>query len=271
MTRVLRPGTGSPRVLLASGPDALASTAADLVVAAIAGAIGLRGIAHVALTGGSSASGLYRALREPARAAALDWSRVHLWFGDDRVVGLDHPDSNAGLAMRELLGPPDAPVARGTVHPMLGGVDTSAPDAAQVAAARYTAELAIVPSDDAGMPILDLLLLGMGPDGHVLSVFPGSRALDPGAPAVMPIPAPTHIGPSVARVTLHPAVIAAAHRVLLMVGGAAKAAVLADVLQGDPAIETYPARLARIDSATWLLDPDSAGALSTGAVGTPDR
>jgi 6-phosphogluconolactonase len=98
----------------------------------------------------------------------------------------------------------------------------------------------------------------MGPDGHVLSVFPGSAALAVDGPAALAIPAPTHIGPSVPRVTLHPAVIGAARSVLLMVGGAAKATVLAEVLEGDPTIETYPARLARIDTATWLLDPGSA-------------
>jgi 6-phosphogluconolactonase len=258
VTRTVRPGTGSPRVLVASGPDALAVTAADLVIAAVAGAIGVRGEAHVALTGGSSASGLYRALRDPSRMEAVDWSRVHLWFGDDRVVPLDHPDSNAGLALRELLTPADTSVAHASFHPMLAGIDASAADAAAAAAARYAVELAAVPADDEGAPMFDLLLLGMGPDGHLLSVFPDGPALAAEAPSVLPIPAPTHIGPALPRITLHPAVVAAARSVLLIVGGAAKASVLANVLEGDPAIERYPARLARIDTATWLLDPDSA-------------
>ena len=263
MTIALRAGTGSPRVLVASGPDALARTSADLMIASVAGAIGERGVAHVALTGGSSASGLYRELRLASRTAAVDWSRVHLWFGDDRVVPLDHVDSNAGLADRELLGTAGTPVASATVHAMLAGIDTAAPDAGDTAAARYATELGSVPTDADGLPMLDLLLLGMGPDGHVLSVFPDSAALRSGALAVA-IPAPTHIGPSVARVTLHPGVVAAARSVLLMVGGAAKATVLADVLEGDPTIETYPARLARIDTATWLLDPGSAAGLGRG-------
>lgn len=261
MSRGLRAGAGSPRVLVASGPDALARTSADLTVAAIAGAIGARGVAHVALTGGSSASGLYRELRAPERMAAVDWSRVHLWFGDDRVVPLDDPDSNAGLALRELMGE-SSPVAAAALHPMLAGVDASAPDAGSRAAERYLAELAIVPRDDEGVPLLDLLLLGMGPDGHVLSVFPDSPALAPDGPLVMPIPAPTHIGPSVPRVTLHPAVVAAARSVLLVVGGAAKAGVLVEVLEGDTPIGTHPARLARIDRATWLLDQASAQGLA---------
>lgn len=264
MSRHVRAGTGSPRILVASGPDALARTSADLMVAAVAGAIGARGIAHVALTGGSSASGLYRELLDPARSGAVDWSRVHLWFGDDRVVPLTDPDSNAGLARRELLGGHSGSVAAATLHPMLAGLDAAAPEAGAQAAERYVAELGIVPRDAHGVPALDLLLLGMGPDGHVLSVFPGSAALSADAPLVMPIPAPSHIGPSVPRVTLHPAVVAAARAVLLIVGGANKATVVAEVLGGDPAVETYPARLARLDTATWLLDEGSAGAIARG-------
>ncbi len=261
MSRRAIAGTGSPRTLVATGPEALARTAADLVVAAIAGAIGERGMAHVALTGGSSASGLYRELRSPARRAAVAWSRVQLWFGDDRVVPLEHSDSNAGLAMRELLGPGGVPLPDGALHAMLAGLDASAADAGTVAAERYAAELSrSMPFED-GVPMFDLLLLGMGPDGHVLSVFPGSDALSPDAPLVVPVPAPTHIGPSVPRITLHPAVVAAARSVLLIVGGAPKAGVVAEVLEGDPSIGTFPARLARLDTATWLLDQGSAGRL----------
>jgi 6-phosphogluconolactonase len=258
----LAAGTGHPRVLVASGPDALARTSADLVVVVIVGAIATRGVAHIALTGGSSATGLYRELRSRERAAAVDWTRVHLWFGDDRVVPLDHVDSNAGLAIRELLGPGGLPLPPANLHAMLAQADAGQAGAGSVAAERYLAELAMVPHDLDDMPVLDLLLLGMGPDGHLLSVFPGSAALSPDAPLVLPIPAPTHIGPSVPRVTLHPAVIAAARSVLVVVGGAAKAGVLAEVLEGDPAIETFPARLARLDTATWILDPVSAQALS---------
>lgn len=262
MTPGVAAGSGSPRILIASGPDALARTSADLLVAAIAGAIGDRGVAHVALTGGSSASGLYRELRSPARIASVDWARVQLWFGDDRLVALEHGDSNAGLALRELVGAGGVPLPEANLHALLLGVDAGAPDAGRVAAERYAVELArLVPFRD-GVPVFDLLLLGMGPDGHVLSVFPGSAALGAAAPVVMPVPAPTHIGPSVPRVTLHPAVITTAQAVLLIAGGAAKAAVLAEVLEGDPAIERYPARIARIDTATFLLDREAAKGLS---------
>lgn len=252
---------GQPRILIAAGPDALARTAADLLLATVAGAIGTRGVAHVALTGGSSASGLYRELRNRERAAALDWSRVQFWFGDDRVVPLVHPDSNAGLAIGSLLGPGGLPIPAENLHPILAGVDATSMDAAIVAAGLYAAELSAAVPYEAGVPVFDLLLLGMGPDGHVLSVFPDSQTLMAGASLVMPIPAPTHIGPPLPRVTLGPAVIGAARSVLLISGGAAKAPTVVDVMGPvwDPI--RLPAQLARLDSATWLLDPDSAALL----------
>ena len=252
---------GEPRVLITTGPDAMPRTAADIVVAAVAGAIGTRGVAHVSLTGGSSATGLYRELRTPERLAAVDWSRVHLWFGDERMVPPEHPDSNAGLALRELLGP-GGPAA--TLHPMLAGVDATTTDAAIVAAGLYAAELTAGMPCVNGMPVFDLLLLGMGSDGHVLSVFPDSPALMAGMPLVVPIPAPTHILPAVPRITLNPVVIGAARAVLLIAGGAAKAPTVADVLGTDWDPLRLPAQLCVVATASWLLDPDSAALLSPG-------
>jgi 6-phosphogluconolactonase len=255
---------GQPRILVAAGPEAMARTAADIMVAVVAAAIGARDIAHVALTGGSSAAGLYRELRTPARRLSLDWSRVHLWFGDDRVVPLDHPDSNAGAAITGLLAHDEPVIPAANLHPILAGVDPAAADAPIVAAGLYAAALAEMVPTAEGAPAFDLLMLGMGPDGHVLSVFPDGQALLAGAPIVMPIPAPTHIGPAWPRVTLGPAVIGAAGGVLLMAAGGAKAPTVADVLGQvwDPM--RLPAQLARIDSATWLLDPESSALLIRG-------
>ncbi len=189
----------------------------------------------------------------------MDWSRVHLWFGDERVVPIDHPDSNAGLASRELLGPggpasrppPDARRRGCRGHgrryrrcrPVRGGAGRDSPDVG-------------------GVPVFDLLLLGMGPDGHVLSVFPDSPALMAGMPLVLPIPAPSHIRPALPRVTLNPVVIGAARAVLLIAGGAAKAPTVADVLGTvwDPV--RLPAQLCDVATATWLLDPDSSALLT---------
>ncbi|MDQ3492531.1 MAG: 6-phosphogluconolactonase [Chloroflexota bacterium] len=271
-------------VAVSSDAAALAASAAQRLVAWLAEALAERGQAHVAMTGGSSATGLYRALRE-LRADALDWSHVHLWWGDDRYVPLDHPHSNAGTAYAQLgIGDvADAGVAPETrlavptanVHPVptgeairAGGAATDAgggedePTGAARAAERYAAEIrAHLPLDGESRPIFDVILLGMGPDGHILSVFPGSAALGPGVPVVMPIPAPSLIEPHVARVTLTPAALDAAHHVLVMVSGAAKAEMINQVLRGERDPSRWPAQLAVIPQATWLLDSASAAEL----------
>lgn len=246
---------GRPTIVVSDGPGAPARLAADLLVAWLAGAIGERGVAHVALTGGSSATGLYAALREPARAAALDWSHVHAWIGDDRFVPLDHADSNAGLALRELVAGGAGPLPAANLHPIPVVGDPAA------AAATYAAEItALVPSRG-GVPALDVVLLGVGGDGHLLSVFPGSAALAPDAPIAMGIPAPTHITPHLPRVTLSPAVLAAAGHVMPIVAGAGKAEVLGRIFGDVTDPSQWPAQLALRPNATWILDAAAARGL----------
>ncbi|CAN5702374.1 6-phosphogluconolactonase [soil metagenome] len=254
-------------VMVLADADALAVAAAERLMAWLTKAVESRGTAHVALTGGSSATGLYKELRR-LPADALDWSSVHLWWGDDRYVPLDHPDSNAGTAYALLgigevadagVAPAESvPVPVVNVHPV-----TTGEGGAVLAAERYTAEIrAHVPADEEGRPAFDLILLGMGPDGHILSVFPGSAALDPGVPAVMPIPAPSHVEPHVERVTLTPGVLPAARHILVMVTGSAKAGMVRQVLSGERDPSRWPAQLAVRPNATWLLDRASAASLA---------
>jgi 6-phosphogluconolactonase len=250
-------------------PDSsvIAQEAADRVCGWASEAIDARGVAHLALTGGSSAAGLYEALREPQRVARIDWTRIQLWWGDERLVPLDHPDSNAGLALDVLLGRGEndtvaeaivLPIPSLNVHPLHPGDET---DPEAVAAAYAAGLSSAIERRVNGLPAFDVILLGMGPDGHILSVFPGSPALGDGAPLAMPIEAPTQVGPHVPRVTLSPRLLGAADHVLVMISGEAKAATVATVLgpERDPA--RWPAQLAIRPNATWLLDKGSAARL----------
>jgi 6-phosphogluconolactonase len=243
-----------PSLVVVDDPRAASELAADLLIAWLAAALSRRGQADVALTGGSSAAGLYRALREPERVGAIDWSRVHAWLGDDRFVPLDHPDSNGGLALRDLVADGSGPLPRTNLHPVpVDGTSGVAADPVE-AARRYADEVVASVPAIGGVPAFDVVLLGVGSDGHLLSVFPGSPALAPGAPLGLAVEAPTHIAPHVARVTLSPAILDAAVRILVITTGAAKASVLAQVLGPIRDPSRWPAQLARRGTATWILD-----------------
>lgn len=277
-------GTGEPRVVVLRDADVVAEAAATRVVERLAEAVKSRGVAHLALTGGSSAVGLYRQLALGRGRGELDWSRVHLWWGDERFVPLDHPESNAGLALNLLLAAaartgesgqgeagtdvraeqtPGVVVPAAQVHPIPTGDAIEHALDPEWAAEQYSASLRReVPLDAAGNPVLDLVLLGVGPDGHIMSAFPGSHALAVDAPLVLAVPAPEHVSPHIPRVTMAPRVLSSARGVLVMVTGSGKAELLASVLgaQRDP--DRWPAQLARRGNAVWLLDAAAAARLT---------
>jgi 6-phosphogluconolactonase len=248
-------------VLVAPDLAGIAAAAAERIAGWSAEAIAARGSAHIALTGGSSASALGRALREPRRQASIDWERAYFWWGDERQVASDDPDSNFGAALRDLFGPDGVPAPTANIHPFpIETAFADGRDADWIAEAYATELLTTLPHRD-GLPAFDVILLGMGPDGHVLSVFPGSAALEPGTPIVMAVPAPTHVDPHVARVTLNPRLLAVAGHVTVMVSGAAKATMVRDVLTGRRDPHLLPAQLTLRENATWLLDAGSAAEL----------
>jgi 6-phosphogluconolactonase len=130
-------------------------------------------------------------------------------------------------------------------------------------AAGYERELRVAGLPEAGdVPAFDVILAGIGADGHILSVFPGPEVFDDsGEPWVAGIPAPEHIEPHVARVSLNPVFLAAAHLVLVVAFGAGKAEVLADVLGGTRDPSRWPSQHARRPNAVWLLDEAAAAKL----------
>jgi 6-phosphogluconolactonase len=250
-----------PRIVVADAA-ALPGLAADAIVRALAGAIGARGVAHWATTGGSEPAKIYRELVGPERRDLVDWGAVHVWWGDDRFVPRDHPLSNV-KALDEILldAASGVPIAMERLHPFRAAEAIGDGHDAAWCAAALADELALEgPSSPGGWPQFDLVFLGVGGDGHLLSVFPGSEAFDAETWA-MAIPAPTHIEPHVERVTMHPSIVTAARDVLVVAGGASKADVLAEIFGTVREPRRWPAQVARYDRATWILDDEAAARL----------
>ncbi len=253
-----------PRIVVVAGEDEIARACADYTCRAMERAIAERGRAHLALTGGSTPIALYRALGSAAFRDRLDWGSVDLWWGDDRFVPFDHPASNVGLVQDTLLDR-DSGIAMpaGNVHPFPIPEADAAGEGPGWCATRYAEQLlAALPLDARGLPVFDLVLLGVGPDGHFLSCFPGSPLVDAPAPPVCAgVPAPTTASPHIPRVTCSPRLTENARDVLVMVAGAGKAAIVAAVLAGARDPHRYPSQLAAREGATWLLDSSAAAGL----------
>jgi 6-phosphogluconolactonase len=255
------PSGGESRILVRSNPHDLARMAARMVVESLAGAVVRRGSAHVVLSGGSTPAALYRVLASEVCRSHVDWRCVHLWLGDERWVAPDHHDSNGRMVRQTLLAVGGA-ASGATLHE----VDTRAGDPA-TGARRYEGEVRhVVPIDAQGTPVFDVLLAGVGTDGHTLSLFPGSPWLSTSPPdaraACVAVPMPTHVTPHVPRVTLTPVVLCAARAVLVVVSGSSKADIVAEVL-GAPAPDPVarPSVILRRPGATWLLDREAASGL----------
>ncbi len=263
----------------------LAREAARRTVEGLRAAIEARGVAHLALTGGSTAVPLYRELATAGWRNAIAWNEVHMWWGDERFVPRDHPESNAGLAYRVLFDlaahagetgsvgaeavdvlagdAPGLPVDPEKVHPIEAEEAIARSAQGAWAAQRYADELERwLPNDADGAPAFDVFLAGVGPDGHTLSVFPGSPALAADAPIVMAVPAPQHVEPHLARVTLSARVLPAAGVVLVMAAGTAKSEVIATVLGDERDPERWPAQAAVLANSVWLLDAEAASGLA---------
>lgn len=234
-------------VVVVPDPDTLAATVASRLIAKIVDAQAERGTAGVVLTGGRIAKRVLGALKDLPEAAAIDWAHVDLWWGDERFLPAGDPERNETQARAALL---DAiPLDPARVHPMPAS-DGPDGDDAEAAAARYAAELR---SGDAALPPFDVLMLGVGEDGHVASLFPGHSVLsETGSTAAVhdsPKPPPT-------RITLTLPAIQSADEVWLIAAGPDKTDSVGRALDGD---ELLPAAHATGSSKTyWLLDKAAA-------------
>jgi 6-phosphogluconolactonase len=224
--------TSRSQIVVVADAPALAQAAARRLVDRVSH----RDRAAVCLTGGSSPLGLYRLLAKDPLRSEVPWERVHWFMGDDRFVPESDPLSNMGAARRAFLG--QAPVPRQNIHP----IPTEASDP-EDAARRYEAELKqFYGADrlDAGRPLFDLVLMGLGPDGHTASLFPHSSALEERQRWVVGV-AKAGMEPFVPRVTLTFPALAATREMLFLVDSADKRPILGRVLGGEdlPAHRAY--------------------------------
>ena len=235
------------RIVTVADPAALAKAAADRLTARIA-ANG--GRIAICLTGGSSPKQLYALLATKAYRDRIPWDRVHWFIGDERFVPPTDPLNNMATARKIVL---DAYAPPSNVHPI--PTDAGSPDES---AGRYARELnAFYGSDrlDDGRPLFDLVLMGMGPDGHTASIFPDFPAMNETERWVVGVPK-ANVEPFVPRVTLTLPVLASCREMLFEVAGPDKRAILTRVLSG----ENLPAGRARSNGETvWLVDQAALG------------
>jgi 6-phosphogluconolactonase len=246
-----------PEVSVHPSLEALSREAASRFQRLAAESIAGAGRFSVALSGGSTPRGLYRLLGEPPLREAIDWPRVHLFWGDERFVPLDHPDSNYRLAREEFIG--RVPIPSANVYP----VPTESGDP-QTAATRY--EETLRRFFVAQRPRFDLVLLGLGVDGHTASLFPGSPALDERERLVAATQVPKL---DAWRITLTPAALSSARCAAFLVSGSDKASAVRETLEGPYDPHRLPAQLVRPEEGelVWLLDEAAAGLLSPGLKG----
>jgi 6-phosphogluconolactonase len=252
--------SGQREIIDVVDADALARTAAERLLARMppplpssARGEGMEGGERpaIALTGGSSPEGLYRLLAQEPFRSRVPWDRVHWFIGDDRFVPLDDPLSNMGMARRLFLDRVNVPAAN--IHPMPTTV--ASPHAA---AKLFESELQRFYGAerlDPALPLFDLVLMGLGSDGHTASLFPGAPALEEKERWVVGVDK-AHLAPFVPRVTLTFPALASTREMLFLVSGEDKRDILARVLAG----EDLPAARARSDGELiWLVDRAATG------------
>lgn len=226
-----------PDIVACASPDDWAAMAADEIGLAVSAAISRRGVCNIMLTGGNTAERLYNYW---AKTSALPMESMRFLFGDERCVPPDHADSNYALVMRTLLAkgePPGCEIIR-----------IAAENADRDAAARKYEEL--LPQE------IDVLLLGMGVDGHIASLFPYSEALRSTDRAVLPV-AGANLHHE--RLTITPRVISNARAIFLLAMGEEKGLVLAEAIRSPADFMSLPVRLAL--GGIWLLDDAAASQL----------
>lgn len=246
--------SAKPQIRIVADVGELSRAAAVELVRQAREAVQARGVFTVALAGGSTPKSLYALLTrdgEGSFRSQIPWDRVHFFWGDERHVPPDHPDSNYRMAYEAMLA--KAPVPPSQVH----RIKAENPDASR-AADEYEQDLRqFFQLAEGQLPRFDLVLLGMGPDGHTASLFPGTAALHEQKRLVV---APWVEKFNTYRVTLTPPVLNNAVAVVFLVSGEEKAETLRGVLEGDYQPDRLPSQIVRPSDGTllWLVDRAAA-------------
>jgi 6-phosphogluconolactonase len=233
---------------------AMSEAAAERIASLVETAVSARGVAAVSLTGGDTPDLLYRCLADESRPwrNQIDWAHVHLFWGDERAVPPDHPQSNFGLANRLLI--QHVPVADTQIHRMRGELPAS--DAGRLYDALLRAR-----RDQIAGPLFDVMLLGIGANAHIASIFPGSPVL---APRQHELAAGVYVHEiSQWRITLTPPALLDSAAVIVIASGSSKADALAAALEGAPDVTRVPAQLLHSagDRVEWITDSAASARL----------
>jgi 6-phosphogluconolactonase len=232
------------------------TTAATLLKTIVCEAVSQRGACHVALAGGTTPHALYQKLAAEGASGEVPWRSMEVFFGDERDVGQDNVESNYRMVQRTLLD--HVPIEPTKVYPMRGDAEDL-----QAAASEYEQAIRrLLPAGAGGLPRFDLILLGMGGDGHTASLFPGSEALNEGKKLVT-----SHYVPVLGRrrLTFTFPLVNAARNILLLVTGEDKAKAVLGILTDDQeSRQLLPAgRIAPTDGILYVI-LDAAAARLTG-------
>jgi 6-phosphogluconolactonase len=262
-----RPGQGEPELVVLPTPDEAAAQAAERIASAIVAAVHARGRADFCTTGGNTPIPIYRLLARGPLCDAIPWRSVHFWWGDDRFVPRGHPESNVSSLDDVLLGggiegetqgeTGGAPLPSGNIHPFPVSRAIAQGRDADWCAAEYAREMADhLALAEGNWPVFDLILLGVGDDGHCLSCFPESPVLD-AMTWTLAAPAPTQMTPHLPRVTISPRLLEASP-VMSVTWGASKAEALGHVFGPERDIRRWPVQRTRRTGAVWIVDEAAA-------------
>jgi 6-phosphogluconolactonase len=246
--------TRQQRVLLHRDAQVLAAAVAARLITVLVDSQSQGRVPSIVLTGGGVARTLHRAVRDFPGRDAVDWSHVEVWWGDERFVASDDPERNEAQARADLL---DAVgVTPDRVHAMASS-DGAFGDDLDAAARAYAEQLAAAGDGDTG-PLFDVLMLGMGPDGHVASLFPEHAGLQEETPALAVRSSPK---PPPLRISMSFPTLARSRQTWFLVSGEAKAGAVRQALSGAERTQIPAAGVRGQDQTLWLLDAAAASQL----------